>query len=384
MRKTTAQKLRPLQYRGSDASMVGATEPSWPDTLTQELWTPSHRNIILGPALNWYHSTQDSSAATTFLAQWLDNKPKRRDLAQLVRKYGSPSVTLSWLARCATQGLVLKLAEVRKIHQALSQLLNQQLTESQSQAEKLTIKKPNIQDRINEKMRECAGEIQAALDEFCQSGCAGEPNLVGMLVRYNVPQARVRELSARLDRQIQELELVQAGTDPQLVEGYSNFNKRQIRSMLWWLTRAQEQILSYGTLKAASRKPVVRKGQTPQKLVSKLKFMDRHEELKLESIDPVQILKATELWVYNVNRRKLGVYVADETQGSLYVKNSRILGYSETKSVCKTIRKPDVQLKQFMAAGKPASKKWFEDLKTTQSTLNGRITPEFLLLKVYK
>ena len=85
-----------------------------------------------------------------------------------------------------------------------------------------------------------------------------------------------------------------------------------------------------------------------------------------------------------MNRRKLGIYVADETQGALYVKNSRILGFSETKSVCKTIRKPDVQLKQFMSGGKPVSKQWFDDLKTAGTPLNGRITPEFLLLKAYK
>jgi hypothetical protein len=119
-------------------------------------------------------------------------------------------------------------------------------------------------------------------------------------------------------------------------------------------------------------------------MVSKLKYLDKDVELKIQSIDPTQILKATELWVYNVKKRKLGIYLADDSQGSLYIKGSKILGYSETRSICKTLRKPDAQLKELMAAGKPASKKWFEDIKAVESKLNGRITEEFLLLKVYK
>ena len=37
-----------------------------------------------------------------------------------------------------------------------------------------------------------------------------------------------------------------------------------------------------------------------------------------------------------------------------------------------------------LAAGKPASKKWFGDIPTAESKLNGRITEEYLLLKTYK
>jgi hypothetical protein len=380
-------KLKAMLYRGADAAMVGATEPEWPSTEEQMAWHPSQRRIIVGAALDWYHATQDDRTAAEFLSQWLDSSPKRKPLAQIVRKHGFSSLTIGWLARCSSMGLELKLKELRHIQRILTAMVTDRLAAQAAQDAETPVetpRKPNIQERINEKIRECNGAVQGDFDDFITAGCTGDPDMIKLLIQYNVPQVRVKELVGKLTVQATEISTVLAGTDADLSEGYSNYGKRQLKSMIWWLTRAQEQMLSYGIMKAANRKPVSRKGQTPQKLVNKLKFMAKHEELKLESIDPVQILKATELWVYNVNRRKLGIYVADETQGALYVKNSRILGFSETKSVCKTIRKPDVQLKQFMSGGKPVSKQWFDDLKTAGTPLNGRITPEFLLLKAYK
>jgi len=373
-----------MLYRGADAAMVGATEPVWPSAEEQMAWHPAQRRIVVGAALDWYHATQDDRTAAEFLAQWLDVSSKRKPLAQIVRKYGFSSLTIGWLARCSSMGLGLKLRELRHIQRILAAMVTERLAAQAAEVPVVAVRKPNIQERINEKIRECNGAVQGDFDDFITAGCTGDPDMIKLLIQYNVPQVRVKELVGKLTKLTTELSTVLAGTDADLSEGYANYSKRQLKSMIWWLTRAQEQMLSYGTMKAATRKPATRKGQTPQKLVNKLKFMAKHEELKLESIDPVQILKATELWVYNVNRRKLGIYIADETQGALYVKNSRILGFSETKSVCKTIRKPDVQLKQFMAGGKPVSKKWFDDLKTAETPLNGRITPEFLLLKAYK
>jgi hypothetical protein len=33
------------------------------------------------------------------------------------------------------------------------------------------VSKPNIQDRLREKMKECAGELEGMLDDFVTAGC---------------------------------------------------------------------------------------------------------------------------------------------------------------------------------------------------------------------
>lgn len=387
MSKAQPVKVRSLVYRGVDAQMVGASEPTWPDAEVQEAWTPNQRNRALGAAFLWYNITQDNKRINEFVAEWLDQSPKRRDLAQIVRKQGNFRSTLGWLCRSARMGYQLRIQDLRKLQKALTEFmmgLNQQAAQAAAQPAAKPVKKLSIQDHIKQKISECQGEIAGQFDDFIQGGFESKPAMVGLLTRYNIPQIRVRELVQDLEAQLAELRLVQQGTDAQLNEGYSNFGKRQIGWMIDWLNAAVEQIWSYGTMKAASRKPKARKGQTPQKMVSKLKYLAKDADLKLESIDPVDILKATELWVYNVKKRKLGIYVVDDSQGSLYIKGNKILGYSETRSVSKTLRKPETQLKELMAAGKPASKKWFGDIRSVESKLNGRITEEYLLLKAYK
>ena len=68
--------------------------------------------------------------------------------------------------------------------------------------------------------------------------------------------------------------------------------------------------------------------------------------------------------------------------GALGIKGTTIIGYNENKSVTKTLRKPDIQLKDFMSVTKVELRKFLENIKTTEVKLNGRINSDTLLLKV--
>jgi hypothetical protein len=78
----------------------------------------------------------------------------------------------------------------------------------------------------------------------------------------------------------------------------------------------------------------------------------------------------------------LGKYVADGLQGPLSVKGTSIVGFDESKSVCKTLRKPEEKLKEFAKAGKIQLRKFLDDIKATETKMNGRIGLDILLLKV--
>ena len=110
--------------------------------------------------------------------------------------------------------------------------------------------------------------------------------------------------------------------------------------------------------------------------------MDKeNKELKLVSISPVDIVGATELWIFNAKTRKLGRYVAASYQ-TLSVKGTSILNFDEQKSVAKTLRKPADQLKEFNKAGKVALRTFIKDIRATEIRLNGRINEDTVLLKV--
>jgi hypothetical protein len=130
-----------------------------------------------------------------------------------------------------------------------------------------------------------------------------------------------------------------------------------------------------------NRAPRAKKAKPVEKIIAKLKYQKSNEPLKLVSINPTDIVGASELWVYNTKSRKLGKYVAKEF-AELSVKGTSIINYDEAKSVQKTLRKPEEQLKEFKAAGKVQLRKFLDDIKAVDIKLNGRVNEEIILLKV--
>ena len=86
--------------------------------------------------------------------------------------------------------------------------------------------------------------------------------------------------------------------------------------------------------------------------------------------------------LFRSKTRKLGKYVPGAYQDGLSVKGTTIQGYDEAKSVSKTLRKPDQQLKEFMKSGKVQLRKFLDTIKATETKLNGRINEEVILLRV--
>jgi hypothetical protein len=68
-------------------------------------------------------------------------------------------------------------------------------------------------------------------------------------------------------------------------------------------------------------------------------------------------------------------------KGPLNVKGTSIIGFDEHKSITKTLRKPEEKLKEFAKASKIQLRKFIEDIKATETKLNGRISVDVILLR---
>jgi len=140
----------------------------------------------------------------------------------------------------------------------------------------------------------------------------------------------------------------------------------------------------------AVRKPRVAKPKSADKVVAKLKFLKTDDKYKLASVNPVEVVGANELWVFNVKTRKLGKYVASNidptgqgrANSGLQVKGTTIIGFDEKLSIQKTLRKPDEQLKAFKAAGKVALRTFLDNISAVDTKMNGRINIDTILLKI--
>ena len=165
-------------------------------------------------------------------------------------------------------------------------------------------------------------------------------------------------------------------------EGYAHYKAADYKRFDAFYTKLIADLTSYGQVKKATKKVTVRKPPAKEKLVAKLKYLKEEKTLRLVSVNPVDIVGCAELWVYNVKTRKLGKYVAESMGGALTVKGTAIVGFDVTTSVQKTLRKPELQLKEFLAAGKIQLRKFIEDIKATEIKLTGRIGLDTILLKV--
>ena len=112
-----------------------------------------------------------------------------------------------------------------------------------------------------------------------------------------------------------------------------------------------------------------------------LKYKTEDTENKLVSINPVKIIGAEKLWIYNVKTRKLGVYVTSDAAG-LDVKGSSILNYKYSESISKTLRKPKDVLSRVLDGGKVVLRKVMNEINAKPQELNGRINKDTILLRV--
>jgi hypothetical protein len=179
----------------------------------------------------------------------------------------------------------------------------------------------------------------------------------------------------------EEFEEANAGKDAQLVEGYNYLSKIQMRNVLKFCETVINDCGAYIQIKKVERKPRKVKAVPPEKRAAKFKFLAEFAELKLKSLPPASLVDKAEAWLYDTKKRKLIHIVADEYAKVFTVKSNSIIGYSTVETQQKTLRKPADTLKLMGAAGKPAARKIFKDLKTTETAFNGRGTENLIIIK---
>jgi hypothetical protein len=267
---------------------------------------------------------------------------------------------------------------------------------------------PTIQERISEQAESQAEAIDEWLEGFILDKAGFDPtgfDFKAHFARTGVTQAHARKIKAfyenelvdfqDLDRmptagQLKKMTERDADQWAQLKEGYAHLRKADIAKYTQAIESLLESLDFVIEQSKAKRKPRVAKPKSADKLVTKVKYLKIDDKYKLTSVNPVDVVGANELWVFNVKTRKLGKYVAANIdpkgigrEGTgLRVKGTSILGFDETLSVQKTLRKPEEQLKAFKSAGKVALRKFLEEIATTETKMNGRLNPDTVLLRI--
>ena len=244
---------------------------------------------------------------------------------------------------------------------------------------------PSIQERLREVSLGMTEEIETAIEAFQTDPETFDPKAFKVLNLLKAKQAKAAHARIIRDfysRNLTELlELAGGKADEQLREGYSHRSKKQIKSFIAFLQEIESACNMLMQEAKVNKKPRAKKAVSKDKIIAKLKYKKSDEPLKLVSVNPADIIGAQELWIFNSKTRKLGKYVAAEFQ-ELGIKGTTITGFSEMKSVQKTLRKPAEQLKAFKEAGKVVLRKFLEEINAVDTKMNGRINEDIMLLKV--
>ena len=354
-----------------DANEIfGGTEPKYNGDITDK---------ELGNALNWYSQHKSSKDSQKYASDFFKKKFKLNVTPALKGK----SSQFGFVCRVILNGASLT-GDRKTWFDSQVDELKQELTKIKTEEVIEDIKKgPNIQDRIREKADDCIGELEGQVDDFMLSGFSTMPQPYGMMHTKQIKGVHTRFIIDWAKKRRSEFDEVLTTDDKDLKEGYSNFNKVQLKKML---TYFDQVILDCGKVNqsaAVGKKPRKKKEKTPEQLVAKMQYCLEFKDLGLTSVKSTDIIGALQLWVYNTKNRKLGVYHAEDA-GGFSVKGSSLLNFSESKSIQKTLRKPETVVPEVLKGGKVFLRNVLEGVRAVESKLNGRLNKDIILLRVVK
>jgi hypothetical protein len=363
----------------ADEKYTGS-EPQWPDEAAD--WPDDKFDNFLRRSFYYYNYFYNQKDCKKYVVEWMKSTSNwNKEQIKAFERSADRSIpmTVCSLIMARRAGMPFRTRHTEFLNGCINEAISQADPEPVNEPTTKTVEvyKPTIQDRLAEKTSELIGELEGYYDEIDQTTV----KFYEWFTNNNVVQSQLSKYEAVFQKRKAELEEAQLKIDPQLKEGYSHFKASDFKKHIKWLDDLLAAIEQYRGVKKATKKARVKKAPSKEKLVSKLKYSKEDKSLKIVSINPADIIGSAELWVYNTKTRKLGKYVSASYQ-TLGIKGTSIVGFDVDKSISKTLRKPDEKLKEFAKAGKVQLRKFLDDIRATETKLNGRIGTDIVLLRV--
>lgn len=394
--KKARMPRNPLFY---DEKYTG-TEPTWVGDEDKKLSSDKFEHK-LRTSFNYYNYFYNQKDSRKFVVEWLKDSGRLtvdtiKDYEKTPERY-TPMTACS-LVMASRKGMPLLDKHIAFILDSVQKAIDLQddklasdaagpVLEDQSRAKTTKVAKvakPTVRDRLNDIVDMHITYFEEMADKLNDPKMKGvlSPNAYAYFTSKAFPKPGINRFKKVFEQTINELTEAKEGKDKQLVEGYRHFKAIDFKKRIDFYEAILADLSAYETMKKVARKPRAKKVASKDKIVAKVKYLKQDSTLKVVSVNPVDILGATEVWVYNIKYRKLGKYVADSLTGPLGIKGTTITGFDENNSYCKTLRKPEQQIAEFMKCGKVALRKYLQNIRATETKLTGRLSEDVLILKV--
>jgi hypothetical protein len=345
----------------------------------EPIWVGEFNKTKLIDALNWYNYCYDQKKAKELIVSYCRHAKYDKKTIQHVKSIPDSKIILqvAWISRM----LILGMVPDENTQKFFDDGLEKMLTYKGIRA-KVVVKdtpKISVQDRILEKAREEAGEIEGLIDEYIASGCKLKYDLQKYFNGKNLSAVVLQRMCEMFIISSKEIAEAISGEDEQIKEAYSHFTKPQLKK----LSEFYGDIVSTTNKTAIANKPTRKKRRVKEKpvtqIVSKVKFLEEHSGFKCVPIE--KVVGADQVWTYNIKTKMLSVYNSDNAKG-LTFKGTTLKNFNTKSSVGKRLRKPEVIIPELMSAGKVKIKKILPQLTTKEQGLTGRFNCDTIVLKI--
>jgi ElaB/YqjD/DUF883 family membrane-anchored ribosome-binding protein len=327
-------------------------EPTW----VNHIQTSEYR-LELMKALNFYAATASQDDSKTY-SIWFAKKELPQIVSTLQKVHRDEFKNIGFVLRIKDRGFDLMDSDLEKMKNRLESLAANYKEVDEVEVEvkpaRVVQPKPNL--------------FLEELEYFIDGLVLNKP------IKIDVNGHDAKSLAEGV-KQIESLLL-------DIKENEDQYNQTTAKTLKSEMKKLKERISSFvhATRKTRVKAPVVKKVNAA-KVVQKLNYLGKSEEFNIQSVNPIRIVGSRQLWVYDVVRRKFGFFVSTEPAG-LTVSGTSIRGYDLEKSLWKTIRKPDLFVKEIVNKSVSELKKIFDSIASVEGTISSRLTSDTLLLKL--
>lgn len=362
-----AKAIKNIVVGNIDARHMGQ-EPEWKSGV-------QYTELDVSRAQNWYNYILDDSQKLNILLSAFTEDKDRAAIKALDIK-SLPCTAIS-LIRMRERGFVLNEARTQWLDSKLAEYLEMGRAKIAPKLDKVKpIPKINPDRYI--------ADMEDVLDKFYNNDYKPPTDIPNWFRQINAAPKQLDRIVEYYQPLLTELN----SKDEDVLEGYAHLSKQKMNRYRAFvdsiITTAKSLALEVPTQTSTKpRKTRKKKAISAEKMVNKVKYQAEDKPLGITSIDPVKLIGAKEVWLYNSKTRLLQHYVSVDSTG-FQVKGTTLLNYDDKVSIMKKVRKPDIIKKDIVESGPKAAIKNFLALKVKELPCNGRINAFTLILRAIK
>jgi len=344
-------------------------------------WGDPKKELPIIRALSWYSNQKDWKDSKKYTLEYVKiNKFSKEIFDGLSSAHEDLFKNLGFVCRMIQRGSTIDKSEW--IGSRIDEIIKVSSTKSLVSDDDQKTETKSIQDRVFDQASLYIAESDGHVDDYIKNRTSTF-KCYDWLTANTIKPIYMSQIKEHYIPLLDEINCTIQKEDEQLVESYSHWSKKELSEYLKFVGGIIADCSNYGSNVKTTRKTKKKKVISADKKVAKLQYKKEDTESKIVSVNPTEIISATQLWIYNTKYKKLGVYYANDESG-FSVKGTTIENFNDITSMSKTLRKP-LEVLPLVSKGKKTDlKKIMSSIKTKEDKLTGRINSETILLKVVK